>query len=192
MGEVRRLRLFKGWINKQVDSSWSDANHQGKAKPAIGGVQQQGGQFALVVVGENQVEIGDNGAGDDLLGAAIVESDQLVNTAGGFGGEAEVAGEGGLAIEVEQQDALPASARMPPRLAATVVFPTPPLVERIHRTCMTLASMIPIRNMKTAHSANQTDGWARVYALSLPTHNQTMASGYRNLAPRPGLEPGTQ
>lgn len=53
-----------------------------QAQATIGGMQQQGGQLTLRVVGEDQVEIGYGAARDDPLAACLVEGDQLVDAAG--------------------------------------------------------------------------------------------------------------
>lgn len=68
-------------------------------------MQQQGAQPALIVVGDNQVEPGDQSSGNNPRRICQVERNALVRTSDGLVAQCVIAGEGGLTIQVQQQDA---------------------------------------------------------------------------------------
>ncbi|MNN56150.1 hypothetical protein D3C81_1710660 [compost metagenome] len=59
----------------------------------------------MVVVGEDQVETDDLRRGNYLRRICLVERNEFVRTGDGLVIQGVIAGEGGLAIQIEQQDA---------------------------------------------------------------------------------------
>src|SRR5690606_15776606 len=78
-----------------------------QAKPAVGRVQQQRVQFAAVVVRDHQVETRHSGLRSQLLDTLLVEGQHLVDTGRRMRAEREVARQGGLYVQVQQQNAQP-------------------------------------------------------------------------------------
>ncbi|KAE8235253.1 hypothetical protein A4X13_0g9561 [Tilletia indica] len=70
----------------------------------IGGMQQQGAQLLMLVVGQHHVQVVHGGLGDQLRQRLLIECQQFVDTAGGAQGECVVGRQRRLDVEVDQQD----------------------------------------------------------------------------------------
>ncbi|MNG10275.1 hypothetical protein D3C84_937340 [compost metagenome] len=79
----------------------SEARQQvAQAHAAVRRMQQQGGQLASWIVGVDQVQAADVGAGYHLHAVVQVGGNQLAGSAGGFPRELVVAGKSRLTVEV--------------------------------------------------------------------------------------------
>ena len=74
-----------------------------QSQPAIGCIEQHRAQLVAVIVGEDNIEVGNNGSGNNVFQYRFIVAKQLEDTAGCFMGELVVARQGRLNVGINQQ-----------------------------------------------------------------------------------------